>query len=323
MPKSVLPSRPGPVGFSLSSQLFRVSRTALAALAAVSFSACSLHDLATDRLAGGLAGQGAAFARDDDPQLIRDAAPFSLKLIETVIAERPRHRELLTAAARGFTQYAYAFLQQEADFVEDADIGAATRLRDRARGLYRRGRDYGLRSLASEDAGFADRLRSDPAATLGRFSVADVPQLYWTAAAWSGWIGLSRDDSVAVADLPVVLALLDRALALDEAYDGGALHGLAITLAGSRGGDPAAAAAKARRHFERAVQLSGGNLAAPHVALAEAVAIPRQDRPEFDRLLKAALAVDPDRVADRRLENRVMQQRARWLQQHSDKFFLE
>jgi predicted anti-sigma-YlaC factor YlaD len=299
-----------------------VFRIAVAVLVAT-LSGCSLQNLATDRLADALAGQGAGFARDDDPQLIRDAAPFSLKLIETVIAERPRHRELLTAAARGFTQYAYAFLQQEADFVEDTDIAAATRLRERARGLYRRARDYGLQGLAPGEAGLAERLRSDPPTALGGFGRGDVPLLYWTAAAWAGWIGQSRDDSSAVADLPVALALLDRALALDEAYDGGALHGLAVTLEASRPGDPAAIAAEARRHFERAVALSGGALASPYVALAESVAIPRQERREFERLLQAALAVDPDRAADRRLENRVMQQRARWLQQHADKFFIE
>jgi hypothetical protein len=112
-------------------------------------------------------------------------------------------------------------------------------------------------------------------------------------------------------------------VALDEAYDSGVLHGLAVTLASSQSGDPAAAAAEARRHFERAVQLSGGTLASPYLALAEAVAIPRQDRREFDRLIQAALVVDPNRAPERRLENRILQQRASWLQQHADKLFME
>ena len=56
---------------------------------------------------------------------------------------------------------------------------------------------------------------------------------------------------------------------------------------------------RARAHFDRAVALSAGRLAAPYVALAEAVTIQKQDRREFDdlhgraaspRVMKAQLA---------------------------------
>src|SRR5205809_509541 len=76
---------------------------------------CAVRQLAVNSLGDAIAQGGAAFAADDDPELIRAAAPFSLKLIESLLAESPEHKGLLLAASRGFTQYAYAFLQQEAE----------------------------------------------------------------------------------------------------------------------------------------------------------------------------------------------------------------
>ena len=49
------------------------------------------------------AGQLALTAREDDPDLVRGAAPFPLKAMESLLAEQPENRELLTALARGFT----------------------------------------------------------------------------------------------------------------------------------------------------------------------------------------------------------------------------
>jgi len=43
-----------------------------------------------------------------------------------LLAETPRHGGLLLAASRGFTQYAYAFIQEDADEMESRDLVAAT-----------------------------------------------------------------------------------------------------------------------------------------------------------------------------------------------------
>src|SRR5258705_8764895 len=75
-------------------------------------SGCSIKKVAINKLGDALAGSGTTFASDDDPEFIQSAVPFSLKLIESLLAESPSHRGLLLAASSGFTQYAYAFLQQ-------------------------------------------------------------------------------------------------------------------------------------------------------------------------------------------------------------------
>jgi predicted anti-sigma-YlaC factor YlaD len=298
-----------------------VIRLPLAGIVLAVLAGCtSVNRVAVNRLGDALAGGGTVFASDSDPELIRDAAPFSLKLMESLLAENPQHAGLLAAAAAGFTQYGYAFVQQDADRLEETDVAAATALRVRARGLYLRGRDYGLRGLELAHPGMGAALRTDPRAAVAACTAADAPLLYWTAVAWAGAIAATKDDAHLIADLPIVEALIDRALAVDEAFDAGAIHSFLITYSMSRAGpDPAA---RATSHFDRAVALSGGRQAAPFVALAEAVGIQQQDRARFTQLLEQALAIDPDERPEWRLANLVLQRRARWLLERTDELFL-
>ena len=282
----------------------------------------TLKHAAVNKLGDALAGGGTAFASDDDPELIRAAAPFSLKMMESLLAETPRHRGLLLAAASGFTQYGYAFVQQDADELEATDVAAANAARDRARRLFLRARDYGLRGLAVTHANFSAALRADPRATLRACETADVPLLYWTAASWAAAIAIKKDRPDLIAELPQVEALLDRALALDETFDRGAIHSLLISYEMARAGAPGDPAARSARHFERAVALGGGHAAAPFVALAEAVCVQKQDRARFESLLREALALDADTQPASRLVNLIMQRRARWLLGRIDELFL-
>ena len=284
---------------------------------------CSINRFAVNKLGDALAGSGTTFASDDDPELIAAAVPFSLKLIESLLASSPGHRGLLLAASSGFTQYAYAFVQQDADRLEDEDMARATAARGRARRLYLRARDYGLRGLETRHERFAQRLRSDPRATLRAATVDDVRYLYWTASSWGAAIAISKENPELVADLPLVEALIDRALALDERFDAGAIHGFLISYELARQGGTGDPAQRARAHFERAVQLSEGRLASPYVSLAEGVSVSRQDRREFETLLGQALAIDPDASPEWRLANLVMQRRARWLLGRTDQLFLD
>lgn len=289
------------------------TRWALAGMLLLAGSGCSLKKFAVNQVGHALAGGGATFASDDDPELVRAAVPFSLKLMESLLAESPRHPGLLFATASGFTQYAYAFVQMDADELEDRDLAAASALRERARRLYLRARDYGLRGLEARHRGFRAALRADPRAAVRAARRRDVPLLYWTAAAWGSAIALAKDRPDHVAEVPQMEALLDRACELDPDWGEGALHTFLITYEMARQGAPGEPAARARRHFERAVALSGGKQAAPFVAFAEAVCAQTQDLPQFDALLARALAVDADAAPEYRLVNLVMQRRARWL----------
>lgn len=284
---------------------------------------CSLQRLAVHKLSDAIAQSGAVYASDDDLELIGAAAPFSLKLMESLLAETPAHRGLLLAATQGFVQYAYAFVELKADEVEDTSLEAAYAQRARAARMYLRARDYGLRGLESAYPGVGKALRTDPAAALAKTTRDDVGLLYWTAVAWAAAISLAKDDPFLIADLPVVEALVRRAAALDDTYDSGALHVFMINYEMSRAGVIADAPARARRHFARAVELTQGAHAAPYVTLAEAVSIAERNRAEFESLLQGALKLDTGAAPQWRLVNIVMQRRARWLLGRTDKLFAD
>ena len=286
-------------------------------------SGCSIKRMAVNRLGDALAAGGKTFSSDEDPDLIAQAAPFSLKTMETLLAESPNHVELRRAAAAGFVQYAYAFVQQEADQREADDFAASEALKQRARRLYLRARNHGLRGLEVRHPGFEKQLRTDAKTAVSSLSATEVPLLFWTGAAWAAAIAQSKDQPDLIGELPLVEALLERALALDEAWNYGAIHGVFIQYEMIRPGNDPEAPAKARRHFDRVVQLSGGQLAGPYLGLAEAVAMPRNDRAQFESLLQQALKVDPDSREEWRLENLVMQRRARWLLGRVDELFVQ
>jgi predicted anti-sigma-YlaC factor YlaD len=302
-----------------------MTRANLASLIAliVALCGCSFKRMAANKVGDALAGSGATFASDDDPELVRAAAPFSLKLMESLLAETPRHEGLLLAAASGFTQFAYAFVQQDAEEAEDKDLAAADALRGRARRLYLRARDYGLRGLEVRHRGFGPALRADPKTTVRLATAKDVALLYWTGAAWAAAISDSKDDPELIAELPIVQAMMERALELDERFGSGSLQCFFIAYEMSRPGGTGEAADRARRHFDRAIVLSGGGLAAPWVALAEEVCVQKQDLKGFRAALAKALAVDPEAKPEWRLENLVMQRRAKWLLGRADQLFLK
>jgi predicted anti-sigma-YlaC factor YlaD len=289
---------------------------------AVIGSGCSIKRMAVNKVGDALAGSGTTFASDDDPELVKAAVPFSLKLMESLLSENPRHQGLLLASCSGFTEYAYAFVQEDADETEDKDLAAAEEMRGRARRLYLRAHNYGLRGLEVRHKGFEKALRANAKTAVTVTTVKDVPLLYWTALSWAAAISLSKDNPDLIAEMPLVEAMMDRALALDEAFDYGAIHAYFITYEMSRPGGTGDPAARSRQHFERALALSGGQQAGPMVSFAEAVCVQKQDLKEFESLLHQALAINPDAKPEWRLANLVMQRRAKWLLARTDQLFL-
>lgn len=285
-------------------------------------SGCSVQRFVSNRVADTLAASGTTYSADDDPELVEAALPFSLKLMESVLASTPEHRGLLGATCAAFTQYAYGFVQQDADAVALEDTDRAWAGWKRAQRLYLRARDYGLRGLEVALPGFGAGLRGDGAATAARAGAAEVDLLYWTAVSWVAAISLGKDDPGLVAELPIVSALIDRALQVDADWDRGAIHSFLVTYAMVRPDVEGDRLELARRHFERALELTQGRAAGPHLSWAEAVCVPREDRACFEQSLQAALAVDPDAEPATRLVNTVMQRRAAWLLANADHWIL-
>ena len=289
------------------------------ALLALPSAGCSIM---IGKVGKALAGGSSVYASDDDPDLVWDAVPFGLKTIEGLLQEAPKNKDLLLAAASGFTQYAYGHLQQDADFIEDSDLAAATALRTRARKMYLRARDYGLRGLEADFPDFQAQLRKDPQAAVKKLRLKHVPLMYWTASSWGAAIAISKDDAELTADQNLTEALMRRALALDEAWELGSIHDFFIAYEGGRA-SVGGSLARAREHLDQAKQLSQGKRISPLVSYAETVCVSTQNKKEFQSLLEEALAFDTDKVPETRMENLIARRRATWLLSRIGELFID
>jgi predicted anti-sigma-YlaC factor YlaD len=289
---------------------------------ALAASGCSIKRMAVNGVGNSLTTGPSVFETDDDIELVGDALPFSLKLLEMLLNESPDHRGLLLSACKGYTLYAYAYVQRAAEAGAEDDIMKSREAAARARKLYLRALGFGLRGLETCSPGITAALVKTPAEAVAKTGKDDVPLLYWSAAALGLAVSANKGDAEMIARLPEVEALLLRGLKLDEAWDGGSLHEFAITFAAaSPAATPNPAALKV--HFDRSLALSQGKRASLFVTWAESVSIQRQNRPEFKAMLDRALAVDVEAAPNLKLSNQIALRRARWLATRADKLFLE
>jgi predicted anti-sigma-YlaC factor YlaD len=284
---------------------------------------CSIRQMAVKSVAGSLSSGGDAFLTESDPELVRDALPFALKMYEIILSERPDDPRLLLSTSRAFTMYAYGFLMTEAEMADRDAYEKAMHLRRRASGLFLRARDYALRGLELKHPGFKKQLRRDQWAALQLTDKGDVELLYWCGVSWAAALSAAKDDLVLLGELPLSAAMVHRVLELDESFSHGAAHDFFISYYGSRPEAMGGSVQKAREHFKRSLELSGGSNVGTYVAMATSVSIRTQDVEEFRHYLEMALSVDVDKYPRQRLSNVIMKRRARWLLENTEEFFLE
>jgi hypothetical protein len=294
--------RARPFGGNWVTRMFRL--IILPALALALSGCASMMNSATERLADNLS---AGVMQQDDLQTVHDGGPAYLLMIDGLINGDPDNEALLRAGARLYSAYASAFVQDS----------------ERARRLAGRARDYGERAVCARgmaicgaDEGEFDAFK----VALAQTGEDDVPALYDYAAAWAGWVEVSRSDWNAIADLPKITAAMERVLALNESYEDGAAHlylGVLDTLRpAALGGEPE----QGRAHFERADELAGGRNLMVKVLYARNYARLVFDRELHDRLLRAVLAADPQQ-GDYTLINTLAQEQARQLLASADEYF--
>ncbi len=252
---------------------------------------------------------------EDDLQLAREASAFYLKFSESVLKETPGHLKLAESVSAGFTQYAYAFVVLDAEKLDAKNSKAAAEMRVRAARLYARAHRHAMTALERNHVGFSAALRQSDPKKLPRLTQAQVPLAYWAAASLGGWISMSKDDPDLVADLPLSMRLAEMAWQIDPAYGQGALASLMGTLEAAKVGG---SRQKAQTYFDQAIAMGQGHEAGPLVAKAEGIALPAEDRMQFEQLLQQALDISKQHHS---LSNEVMRERAQWLLSSVDDLF--
>ena len=296
---------------------------ALAAAVCLTVGCGAIRTSAIKSVANTLSEGGTTFTSHNDPELIEGALPFALTLYESLLDSIPTHEPLLTATCAAYTQYAFGFVQVHAEESQFDDYEKSRHFTDRALNLSLRGRDFCWRGLEVRFKGIAPQLKRDPAAAVAAAQKSHVELLYWSAASLGAAISLGGiDHPELLIDWPVVRALGERALALDDAWGNGAIHELLMTVE-SQGDALGGSEERARRHFARAIEIQKGLSPSPYLSLALGLVKSKQDRKEFEQLLQRALAIDAEKDPNNRLLTLITQKRARLFLDHIDDLFLE
>jgi TRAP transporter T-component len=281
---------------------------------------CSVRKFAINKIGSAIASGGSTYTTDDDVELVSGALPFAIKLVEGMLADVPKNKDLQFAAAQAMTSYAYLAVQPQID-QGDLDFDQRRLLRQRVRRLYLRAHTHALAGLDAAHPGFRSRFEGDPREAASVLKKKEVPLIYWTAASLGLAVSAGRDDVDLIARIPQVDALLDRALSLDEGWNLGALHEFEIVLAGAKPGS--VDYADVQRHYDRAMALSNGKSASLFVTYAESVSEPQQKRKEFLEMLERALGASQRDAGDLNLTNALADRRARWLKDRIDDLILD
>lgn len=264
----------------------------------------SLVSSATSRMADNIS---LAILNQDDPATVRDGAPAYLLMLDGLIEGDSENTDLLLAGARLYGSYTSAFIEDEA---------RAQRLAGKS--LHYARKAVCLKNLAVCEAS-GDKL------DVFKNALAGTPEkrlasLYGFGAAWASWIQINSSDWNAVADLAKVEALFERCVELDESYEGGNAHVylgvIKSLLPAAVGGKPEAA----RRHFERAIDISAGENLMIKVLMAKHYARNVFDQELHDTLLASVKNAAAD-YSGYRLLNALAKLEADILLAESEEFF--
>lgn len=270
---------------------------------------CSTSRMAVDFMVPVLENTTEVALRSPDAQLVRDALPTSILLLEGMLETHPKQRDVARMAA--MFRFAYAF-----GFIEDEDP-------ERALAMYDAGRELAWRALADPDAERAIREGTfdEMHAALAEVRPKQAEALLWVAANWGMWIQLNLEDTRAVADVARLMPLVERVAELDETLFWGMPRVLLGALHAARpvmlGGSPELS----RAEFEAAFRISDRNLLLAHVFFAKSYCVQMFDADAFTSSLREVLEAPPGTLPDAALLNQIARVKARSLLDRTEEIF--
>ena len=287
--------------FNREQTIRRLKAVCALLLLAATLAGCSASKIAVQGSMLLMDGAKEAMNREQDLEFAHQAMAANIKMLEGLVYTDPQNSELRLTLAEGLQGYAFAFVEAEQP--------------ERAMNFYQR--CYDQASAASRLANFAETVDSgslkDLDALLASARPADVPAMFWSGYCIAKWVDLNRDEVKSFARLSRAVALMERVMALDDAFYHAGPHMFFGAYYGGRsrvlGGD----FERSERHFARARELTGGKLLIVDVLQAEYLERQRLDRDAFHDRLTAVLEAADDLYPEMTFLNEVSKARARRL----------
>jgi len=245
-----------------------------------------------------------------DFEAAEETAYGSMGMLEGLHKLVPDDEDGLLLLTKAWAGIAFAFMDDEReDALDHKDEKLAAYHEARARQAFKRARFFGTELVNLHTTGFKEAQRN--AETLRAWlkdnytSKDRAEELLWLAFSIVGRVGFDLDNPETVSELWIGVELAEQSLRLDENLEYGTGH----TMVG------AAQAGlqdytSAKKHFDRALEISGGKVLTAQVTMATRYYCPKRDKKNYFDMLNQVLAA-PDPLPEQRLSNTIAKRRAR------------
>jgi tetratricopeptide (TPR) repeat protein len=253
------------------------------------------------------------FLNQADVDLVQDGLATPILLLDGLNEAFPDNDGLLFSACQLNTAYGSLLLFKDSE-----------NNKKRASMAFTKAKTYIFKDLELRNKKFKkvkDAPYEEFITCLPKFKKKDVPNLYYAAQAWTMWI-ICEDTWESKADVPKVEAILNRILELDDTYNYGMTHCLIGAIYTTRPAELGGQPEEAKKHFEKALEISEGKNLLIHVFYARQYCKLVYDRELHDKLLQQVIDADVSKLPkDLTMMNVLAKEQAQDLLDSADEYF--
>ncbi len=314
-----------------------------ALIAVLTFSSCSIKQMAYKSVANGMAplpekkakikidpnapNPITALTGEDDIQLVGEVFPVILKLYEAMHIQDPTHRGLALMTGELYIMYANVFVETPANYISDDDFDKKNEELLRARKFYKRGAKMALSALDLAYDGFKEAIHYDKkeeiAKALSQCKPFDAEALHWAGAGILASFALDPMDSENIQSLAGGVAMLEKATKLAPEFLDGSSWEILCKFYAAAPEALGGSTEKAEEAYKKVLSISKGKNPSIFVTYASSFCITKQDSKGFDEAIEKALSIDPELQPENKLTIKLAQDHARWLKAHKEDFIFE
>ncbi|MCW9014149.1 MAG: TRAP transporter TatT component family protein [Gammaproteobacteria bacterium] len=284
-------------------------KTVCLSLTLILLASCSIKQMTVRMSMPMIEGGITALNKETDLELAKAAFPPNIELMEGMLINDPGNSQLQAYLAQAY--YGYAF-----GFVEDIK-------KQRAANFYYRGFLHARNILINQgiEHGFFYGDPNKLQTAIKQLNDDSVPALFWAASCWAKWIDLNRDKAASLAQLPMAVILMQRALELDEHFFMSGPNIFFGVYYGSRspmlGGD----FALAEKYFDKANKHNENKLLIIDLLRAQYLDRQRYDQQSFHSRLTGIINSAEDIYPEQSLINNIARQKAALLLDKESQWF--
>jgi len=270
---------------------------------------CSIKALGVKAAMPVLDDINAAVFKQSDIALVETALPATLIIIEGLLETSPENQDLLAMAAQALCAYGFGF-------IEDKD-------KDRAKAIYIKGRDYGIKALR-QNGKFNKALKKkipfwDAVKVINDKDM--LPALFWTGQCIGNLVNLDMSDPENLVDIPKAKALMEKVMEFDDKFFFGGAHIFmgayyAILPALFGGGLD-----KSEVEFKKAFEISQEKFLVAYYYYARFYVTTLKDAELFDKTIAKIENTPSDVLPEQKLINEIAKKKAKVLIGSKAKFF--